>query len=403
MIDKRILIAVCVAEVLSMASYAGVAAILPDFIRMWSLTNAEAGWISGIYFAGYTLAVPFLVSMTDRVDPRRIYLAAMALSAFSSLGYAFFADGFWTAFAFRALGGIGLAGTYMPGLKMLSDRTSDEKRARVVGIYTAAYSASSSLSFVFVGVIEDLMDWRWAFGLGGASALAALFLILFTVPATPPKPGPKTSPLAVLDFRPVLRNHAALGFMLAYLVVVWVLSANRSWMVAFLEFSGGLQGEGGLVWSAVTCAAIMNLFGLPATILGNEAAIKHGAVRVMVTFFLAATVVGLPLGYLADSSYVAVLVVASVFGVLIGCNASSVTAGTVQVAEPERRGATMALHSCLGFLGGFLGPLAFGYVLDHAGGGHSVGAWGLAFAGSAAMCVVGAALVALLARSGRKA
>ncbi|MGE0273439.1 MAG: MFS transporter, partial [Alphaproteobacteria bacterium] len=274
---------------------------------------------------------------------------------------------------------------------------------RVVGIYTAAYSASSSLSFVFVGVIEDLMDWRWAFGLGGASALAALFLILFTVPATPPKPGPKSSPLAVLDFRPVLRNHAALGFMLAYLVVVWVLSANRSWMVAFLEFSGGLQGEGALVWSAVTCAAIMNLLGLPATIFGNEAAIKHGAVRVMVMFFLAATIVGLPLGYLADSSYVAVLAVASVFGVLIGCNASSVTAGTVQVAEPARRGATMALHSCLGFLGGFLGPLAFGYVLDHAGGGHSVGAWGLAFAGSAAMCVVGAALVALLARSGRKA
>lgn len=403
MTNMRILVAVCVAEVLSMASYAGVAAILPDFIRMWSLTNAEAGWISGIYFAGYTLAVPFLVSMTDRVDPRRIYLAAMALSAVSSLGYAFFADGFWSAFAFRALGGIGLAGTYMPGLKMLSDRTSDEKRARVVGIYTAAYSASSSLSFVFVGVIENVLDWRWAFGLGGVSAVVALLVILFTVPATPPKPGPKTSPLAVLDFRPVLRNRAALGFMLAYLVVVWVLSANRSWMVAFLEFSGGLQGEGGLVWSAVTCAALMNLLGLPSTILGNEMAIKHGAVRVMVIFFIAATVAGVPLGYLADSSYVAVLAVASVFGILIGCNASSVTAGTVQVAEPARRGATMALHSCLGFLGGFLGPLAFGYVLDHAGGGHSVGAWGLAFAGSAAMCLVGAAFVALLARSGRKA
>lgn len=403
MISTRILVAVCVAEVLSMASYAGVAAILPDFIRMWSLTNAEAGWISGIYFAGYTLVVPFLVSMTDRVDPRRIYLAAMALSAGSALGYAVFADGFWTAFVFRALGGVGLAGTYMPGLKMLSDRTSDEKRARVVGIYTAAYSASSSLSFVFVGVIENLLDWRWAFGLGGVSAIVALLIIFFVIPPTPPKPGPKASPLAVLDFRPVLRNHAALGFMLAYLVVVWVLSANRSWMVAFLEFSGGLQGEGGLVWSAVTCAAVMNLFGLPATIFGNEAAIKHGAVRVMVIFFIAATVIGLPLGYLADSSYVLVLAVASVFGVLVGCNASSVTAGTVQVAEPERRGATMALHSCLGFLGGFLGPLAFGYVLDHAGGGHAVGAWGLAFAGSAAMCIVGAALVTLLARSGRKA
>jgi len=403
MTNKRILIAVCVAEILSMAGYAGVAAILPDFIRMWSLTNAEAGWISGIYFAGYTLAVPFLVSMTDRVDPRRIYLAAMALSAISTLGYGLLADGFWSAFVFRALGGIGLAGTYMPGLKILSDRTTDDKRARVTGIYTAAYSASSSLSFVFVGVVEDLLDWRWAFILGGVSAVIALVLVAVVVPAAPPKEPPKTSPWAVLDFRPVLRNHAALGFMLAYLVVVWVLSANRSWMVAFLEFSSSQQGDGAMVWSAVTCAAVMNLLGLPATILGNEAAIKHGAVRVMVMFFLSAVIFGLPLGYLADSPYVVVLVVASVFGVLIGCNASSVTAGTVQVAEPERRGATMALHSCLGFLGGFLGPLAFGYVLDHAGGGHSVGAWGLAFAGSALMCIVGAALVALLARSGRKA
>lgn len=403
MIDRRILVAVCVAEVLSMASYAGVAAVLPKFIEIWSLTNAEAGWISGIYFAGYTLAVPLLVSLTDRVDPRRIYLVAMALTAFSSLGYAFFADGFWTAFAFRALGGVGLAGTYMPGLKILSDRTSDAKRARVVGIYTAAYSASSSLSFVFVGIVEDLLDWRWAFGLGGVTAALALAIIAWIVPATPPKPGPKTSPWAILDFRPVLRNRAALGFMLAYLVVVWVLSANRSWMVTFLVFSGELQPAGALVWSAVTCAAVMNLLGLPSTILGNEMAIRHGAVRVMVMFFLLATVVGVPFGYLAGAPYVAVLAVGAVFGILIGCNASSVTAGTVQVAEPARRGATMALHSCLGFLGGFLGPLAFGYVLDHAGGGKSIDAWGLAFAGSAAMCVVGAMLVAWLARGARTA
>ncbi len=136
MIDRRILFALCAAEVLGMTNYAGFAALLPQFVELWGLSNAEAGWISGIYFGGYTLVVPVLVSLTDRIDPRRIYLFAMALTAASCFGYALFADGFWTALVFRAAAGIGLAGTYMPGLKALSDRTADRARARVVGYYT---------------------------------------------------------------------------------------------------------------------------------------------------------------------------------------------------------------------------------------------------------------------------
>jgi hypothetical protein len=54
------------------------------------------------------------------------------------------------------------------------------------------------------------------------------------------------------------------------------------------------------------------------------------------------------------------------------------TAGSAGSAEPGRRGATLAVHSTLGYAGGFVGPLALGAVLDLAGAG-TVSGWGLAF------------------------
>src|SRR3546814_3978378 len=67
-----------------------------------------------------TCALP--ISLTDRIDPKRIYPAGVGLTTLAMLGYALFADGFWTAVAFRTLMGIGWAGSYMPGLKALSDQ-----------------------------------------------------------------------------------------------------------------------------------------------------------------------------------------------------------------------------------------------------------------------------------------
>ena len=53
-------------------------------------------------------------------------------------------------------------------------------------------------------------------------------------------------------------------------------------------------------------------------------------------------------------------------------------AGAAGTAEPSRRGATLAVHSMLGYGGGFIGPLAIGWTLD-AAGGMSPLAWGLSF------------------------
>jgi MFS family permease len=63
----------------------------------------------------------------------------------------------------------------------------------------------------------------------------------------------------------------------------------------------------------------------------------------------------------------------------IMADSAALTSGAVVSAQAGRRGATLAVHSVLGFSGAVLGPLAVGVVLDLAGGEGSYLAWGLAF------------------------
>ncbi len=89
-------------------------AVLPEISAEWQLTASEAGWIGGICFAGYAVAVLFLVSATDHFDGRWIVAGSSLLGSGASLAFAGLADGFWPALAARFLGGIALAGVHMP-------------------------------------------------------------------------------------------------------------------------------------------------------------------------------------------------------------------------------------------------------------------------------------------------
>ena len=78
---SRGVVAMCAAQACAQLGAFSVASVLPALISEWSLTNTEAGWISGIYYAAYTLTVPLLSSLTDRVDPKRVYLGSVAPSS----------------------------------------------------------------------------------------------------------------------------------------------------------------------------------------------------------------------------------------------------------------------------------------------------------------------------------
>lgn len=374
MIRSRGVVAMCAAQACAQLGAFSVAALMPALIAAWSLTGTEAGWIAGIYYAAYTLAVPVLSSLTDRVDPRRIYLGSVALTAAAFAGFAWLADGFWAALAFRALMGAGWAGSYMPGLKALSDLAEGPGQSRAVAAHAAAVGVSGALSFGVAGAVAAWLGWRWALVPGALGAALAFGLVLVGLPARAPRPtgAPRG---ALLDFGPVLRNRSALAYSLAYGVHTWEMSALRAWVVTFLTFAGA---GGGALLAPATVASAMGLVGVWASVGGNELAIRLGRRRFILGTLLASAAMAPLVGLGAALPYPATAALVLVYAALIWADSSSLTAGSAGSAEPSRRGATLAVHSTLGYAGGFLGPLALGVTLDLLGG-PGVLAWGVAF------------------------
>jgi MFS family permease len=140
---------------------------------------------------------------------------------------------------------------------------------------------------------------------------------------------------------------------------------------------------------AATLAAIITLFGQPASILGNEGALRFGRHRwITGVMFLAACTAAI-LGFLAAVPFWILFAVCCFYMYLINSDSAAITSGMVGVAPEGNRGATMAMHSCLGFAGAAAGPPMFGAVLDLAGGESQVMSWGLGFLSVSVLCLLG--------------
>jgi MFS family permease len=183
--SPAIVAAICAAEILGLAGYSIVPALLPQFITAWSLTNTQAGWLAGIISAGYMLAVIPLVSATDRWPARPIYLASGTLGMLCCFGIAL-CDSLLPALAFRALAGIAMAGMYMPGLRALTHGVEGTIRARIAAWYTSSFTIGASLSFLFSRV-GTLLGWRSAFIVAGILGAAGVLIAWWRCPAGSPQ------------------------------------------------------------------------------------------------------------------------------------------------------------------------------------------------------------------------
>ncbi len=370
-----------------MLGFSSFAALLPEFQRDWDLTNTDAGWISGIFYGGYVAAVPVLVGSTDKIDPRRIYLLSFLIASVASLGFALLAHGFWSALLWRALAGAGLAGGYMPGLKLLTDRVGDARQSRYVAFYTGGFSLGTAFSFAFTGEVAAWLGWRGAFAAAAAGSALGFILVLVLVRPAAPQEGTGSARHA-LDFRPVFQNRAVMAFILGYAGHTWELFALRSWLVAFLVAAAALSGESTAIARASWLATAIVLLSTAASIYGAELAARADRRRVIGRIMLASVAMAVLTGASIGSPIAVVAALALFYHMIIMGDSAALTGGAVAASVSTERGATLAVHSILGFTGAFLGPLAVGAVLDLAGGESSPLAWLFAMmtmgAGSAA-------------------
>ena len=373
----RLVAIVCAAQVFVQLGASFWPALLPDMMKLWSLSNSDAGWITAIFFGTYMLSVPVLVTLTDRVDAKRVYMFGVGCTVIGHAAFALVADGFWTALITRALTGMGWAGTYMTGLKLLADQVDARMMSRAVTGHAASIGISGALSFLLGDILAHQLGWRWAFAISAITAAIAWLTVTLVVP--PRQPPPRVAGQAALfDFRPVLRNHSALAYSIVYCVHTLEMNALRGWGVAFLAFVASHTGFSGGLLSPALVVTVLALLGTLTSVVGNESSIRFGRRRLVAAAMILSIVVAVGLGIVGTSSYWLAVALLIVYGMVVWLDSSSLTAGAAGNAEPSRRGATLAVHSTLGYAGGFVGPLAVGLTLDLAGGMSPL-AWGLAF------------------------
>lgn len=375
--------AVFVGQALGMAGIVSFPALLPQFQHLWSLSSGEAGVISGIYFAGYIVAVPILTALTDRLDPRRIYVISLLFGAVAALGFALLANSAFSAALWRFLQGAAFGGAHMPGMRALSDAVPAERETRSVAVYTSTFTVGVSISYALSGFFADALGWRSGLAVlaaGPLFAAAVAWAVLPPLPRAAPAGTRWLPPLA-----PILRNRRALRYVCAYGLHNGEVSAIRAWMVALLVFAADRAGRADLAGYATLVATVGNLCGTPLIVAVNElAAGRDRRVVVALTMAVSASA-GILFAATAGISPIAAALAAILCIAAATADAGTINAGLVDASDPERRGAFLALQALSGFGAAAVTPILFGFVLDLAGGGGSEAAWIAAFAVQAAI------------------
>jgi MFS family permease len=216
--------------------------------------------------------------------------------------------------------------------------------------------------------------------------LGAVLIAATVMPSALPASATTAPSRRLLDFRPVLRNRAAMGWIIGYTVHTWELSALRAWGVTFLAAVCASQGAPSWLPDPTLLFTVAALAGIAVSITGNETAQRWGRGRVVTVAMGTATALSLLTGWSASGPAVLAALLVVLWNAAIYFDSSALTAGTVQAADKELRGATMGLHSMCGYAGGFIGPLGVGLVLDLIGGAQG---WGLAFGHLALITLTG--------------
>ena len=267
-----------------MLGFSTYAALLPELRDEWRCPTSQAGIVGGMFFAGYVATVSFWTALTDRVDARKVYLAGSVLAAAGSAGFGLAASAAsparccsrcCSASASPRPTCRGCACSRIaspartraatspstPPSSASAPRCRSPSRASSRRATAGARPSSSARS-------GRCSPARWCSLLHRAGAAArrrrALAAALF--------------PLARLATGACATARAP-ATPSATRRIASSSSARARWMVAFLAFSASLQSGDGFPWPAAAIAAVVNLLAVPASIFGNEVALRIGRRR----------------------------------------------------------------------------------------------------------------------------
>jgi MFS family permease len=341
------------------------AAALPLMRTEWGASSAELGWVNSAYLLGYAAAVLVVLPLTDRVRLSRVIAIGALITALANLAFAVAAHDVVTASLLRVVSGFGLAGVYMPGVRLVAQSSDPARRGRAVGLYVAAFYLGSSLSFFATGVLLEPFGWRGAALVLGAAALAALPVAMLSARGVPEPSGQR----AHLDLR-VLRNAPLVRTIVAYAGHSWELFIVRSWLAAFLAAAFALRGLSPIDASATASqwSALLLLLGVPGVFVGGWLSDRVGRTRAALLYAIGSGAISIGFGALLFAPWPAIVAIGAIYGALVAADSAVYSTAVTELAPAARIGSAQAVQAVAGFGIGSLGPVVAGATLDLGSG-----------------------------------
>lgn len=366
-----------------MAGFAAWPIYLIDLQNLWSLTNLEAGWISGAFFFGYIFATPFLVGLTDSYDSKKVYFISSLIGSIGLVLFALFANGFYSALLMWSIVGAGFAGTYMPGLQILNERLDSKGKEKYVSVYTAFFGLGTAASFFILGILKEYnLDWNYGFLIVASFQLfSGIPIILFSGPRIETKPYVRFSGILKIlkSIYNVFKNKKAMPYIIGYGGHTYELFGYRAWTFACVVF---LSSNYNVNLSNIFIAnflAVIGLTGIFSSIIGAQYCIGKNRPLIISYMGLICFFGSIVTAFSFWINLYLALLFIFIYNILIIMDSGSLTTGTVLNGSSEDRGSRLALHSIIGFFGGALGGPVVGLALDSFGGENSKLSWSVGF------------------------
>lgn len=371
-----------------------VAAAVPLLMAEWDAGAAAIGWVFSAYQVGYLVGVVFLLPLTDRVRTGLVITGCAAVTSAAFVAFPLLAHDVWSAVALRVLAGLGLAGIYMPGVRVVAGAVPAHRRGFAVGAYVSSFYLGTAVSLWLTGALLPHLGWRGA-GLGmGVLGVLAVPIAWFATRSSGPPPGGRSR----LDLS-VVRVPGVLRVILGYTGHSWELYVSRGWLAAYMAAVMAAQGldrtaatSAGSQW-----AALMSGLGTLGVWLGGWVSDRLGRARTALGIAVLSGVISLVFGFLETGPWPILVGVGLLYGLAVSADSAVYSTAVTELAPPHRLGSAQALQALCGFGATVIAPVAAGAALDLGLGWPGVfilaGVVGLGLAG---------ALVPLARRPGKK-
>ncbi|MDW6022841.1 TCR/Tet family MFS transporter [Mesorhizobium sp. BAC0120] len=357
---KAVIAFIFVTAVLDIVAMGIIIPVFPELIEQFIGSNAEAGWINGVFVALWAgmqfIASPVIGSLSDRYGRRPVILLSCLGLAADYVLMALAPNLWWLALG-RIIAGV-TSSSFTTVFAYMADITPPEGRARGYGLIGAAFSGGFVLGPLiggFLGEISPRAPFWFAAGLSGVAFLYGLLILPESL-----KPEnrmefswSRANPfgaMRLLASHPELSGLAVVNFLLYF--------AHHVFSAVFVLYAGYRYGWG--AWQVGALLAMVGLLDMAVQGLLVGPATKRFGDRPVMVFGLFGGAFGIALMGLAPDGLTFTLAMFpnALWGLAMPTIQSLMTQRVSESEQGQLQGANMSVGS----IAGIASPLFFGAV-----------------------------------------